>query len=373
MSRRSRYSTGARVGRVKGCTNAPVTRERSIIHLDSSTADHFADQELSKRLQAEAQAQVTVSMGAPESAKFPSLGKGLLIDGSGEVIDSTSHLNLLTQLNRDRGHYIATETRKNGASYQRKLPTVGIRQLAVTYFPVHSMTLARLDNCGIPVRDVVMDHTRRLGVEFGRLTGYETVAMQIHPNEGNLHQHICYATVDAENQLINPLGGRGRRGLRFLGPSCIGTLRLVEHGLWQEEDAGLARKFLAGSVRGGVEPVDWVLARYLDGLAERSLLEMSHFNPAVKDIWEGVMKEYASYATARREARPDLMAERIETLSAENSSLRAELAALKQSTVPKDVTPAQELDPLGLPVLSLGSSVTANKHRNPNGSIGIDL
>jgi hypothetical protein len=373
MSRITQRSNGARRNRVKGRTTATVSSVSSITHLDSSSDLHAEHQELSKRLHSEARSQVTVQMPAPQAAKFPSLGKGILFNGEGEPIDSDSHLQLLSQLTRERGNYIATETRKNGATYKRKLPTTGIRQLAVTYFPIHSMTLARLDNMGIPVRDVVMDHTRRLGVEFGRLTGYETVAMQIHPNEGNLHQHICYATVDAENQLINPLGGRGRRGLRFLGPSCIGTLRLVEHGLWPEADAGLARKFLAGSVRGGVEPVDWVLARYLDGLAERSLLEMSHFNPAVKDIWEGVVKEYASYATARREARPDLMAERIETLSAENAALRDELAALKQSAALKGETLVPELDPLGLPVLNLGSSVTASKQRNPIGRIGIDL
>lgn len=359
MSRITQRTNGARRNRVKGRTTATVGSVNSITHLDSSSDLHAEHQELSKRLHSEARAQVTVPMSVPEPAKFPSLGKGILFNGEGAPIDSESHLQLLGQLNRDRGHYIATETRKNGASYQRKLPTVGIRQLAVTYFPVHSMTLARLDKSGIAVRDVVMDHTRRLGLEFGRLTGYETVAMQIHPNEGNLHQHICYATVDAENRLINPLGGRGRRGLRFLGPSCIGTLRLVEHGLWPESDAGLARNFLAGSVRGGMEPVDWVLARYLDGLAERSLLEMSHFNPAVKDIWEGVVKEYASYATARREARPDLMAKRIDALTGENEALRAELAALRDSKCNQPTLP--QLGIMGLPLLGIDTLSDSKK------------
>jgi hypothetical protein len=93
----------------------------------------------------------------------------------------------------------------------------------------------------------------------------------------------------------------------------------------------------------------------------------------VKDIWEGVMKEYASYATARREARPDLMAERIETLSAENAALRDELAALKQSAALKGETLVPELDPLGLPILTLGSDAKVGRPPNVTDNLRIDL
>lgn len=373
MYNKGKRLSGAHRNRVKGRTTARVASVNAIIHLDSTSGLHAEHQELSKRLHAKARQEVTVSVEPAAPPKFPSLQKGLMLDGHGTVIDSTAHLQLLTQLNHDRSYYVTTETRKNGTTYQRKLVTTGIHQLAVTYYPVHSMVFARLDQKGIPVRDLVVEHTRKLGLEFARLTGYEVVAMQIHPNEGILHPHLCYATVNDDHRLLHPLSGRGRRGLRFLGPSSIGTLRLVENGVWPEEDAELAKSFLAGSVRRGQEPVDWVLSRYLDGLAEKSLLDLARSHSSVTQIWQNVASEYSNYAVARREARPDLMAERIDLLAAENEALRAELAALKQKPVRKIVSPAKR-GPLGLPVLEIKSTSEKNSRRpGAEGGIGISL
>lgn len=212
------------------------------------------------------------------------------------------------------------------------------------------MTLARLDQRGVSVRDLIVDHTRKLGTEFQRLTGYEVVAMQIHPNEGILHPHICYASVDKENRLLHSLSGRGRRGLRFLGPSCIGTLRLVENGVWPEEDAEMARRFLSGSIRNGQEPIDWVLSRHLDGLTEKSLLDLCNQRPEVAEIWKSADREYKTGALTRREERPDLMAKRIEDLTNENGALRNELARLKADfPAPTHEVPAVGI--MGLPLL----------------------
>ena len=368
MSANRKRTMGARRGRVKGRTTAKVGSIAAIVHLDSTSDLHAEHQELSKKLHAQARARVSIPLPSPEPAKFPSLGKGLMFDGNGALIDSESHVALLTRLNRERGFYRATETRKNGTSYERKLPTVGIHQLAVTYYPVHSTTLARLDKSGIPVRDIVIGHTQKLGHEFARLTGYEVVAMQIHPNEGILHPHMCYATVDKENKLLHSLNGRGRRGLRFLGPACIGTLRLVENGVWPEDDAEMARRFLAGSVRKGQEPIDWVLSRYLDGLAEKSLMDLSKQFTGVADIWNATARDYKIGAIARREERPDLMAKRIEALASENDALRNELAQLKaDGLAPTPEMPATGL--LGLPLLGLPTDMARTSPRKTTGIV----
>ena len=362
MSANRKRTMGARRGRVKGRTTATVRSIAAIVHLDSTSDLHAEHQALSKKLHAEARATVAVSIPTPESSKFPSLGKGLMFDGRGELIDSERHVALLSRLNQERGFYRANETRKNGTSYERKLTTVGIHQLAVTYYPVHSTTLARLDKSGIPVRDIVVGHTQKLGHEFARLTGYEVVAMQIHPNEGILHPHLCYASVDKENKLLHSLNGRGRRGLRFLGPACIGTLRLVENGVWPEDDAEMARRFLSGSIRNGQEPIDWIMSRYLDGLAEKSLMDLSQQCAGVAEIWNATTREYKMGALARREERPDLMAERIGALTSENEALRAEIAALKMPAENKNDL-AEQLGPLGLPVLALGTSALGGNRR----------
>lgn len=362
MSANKQRTMGARRGRVKGRTTATVRSIAAIVHLDSTSDLHAEHQELSKKLHADARARIAITLPPPESDKFPSLGKGLLFDGNGELIDSDSHVARLTGLNRERGFYRATETRKNGTSYERKLPTVGIHQLAVTYYPVHSTTLARLDKSGIPVRDIVIGHTQKLGHEFARLTGYEVVAMQLHPNEGILHPHLCYATVDKENKLLHSLNGRGRRGLRFLGPACIGTLRLVENGVWPEDDAEMAHRFLSGSIRNGQEPIDWVMSRYLDGLAEKSLMDLSQQRAGVAEIWKATAQEYKIGALARREERPDLMTKRIEALANENDALRSELARLKADR-PSPPTEAPAIGIMGLPLLGLPAAAEKNSSR----------
>ena len=360
--RNKKKGTAARRNRVKGRTTARVASVNSIIHLDSTSELHAEHQKLSKRIHARANQEVLVNIEPQETLKFPSLGKGVMLDGKGSEINGDAHLELLNRLTNQRGYYHAQETRKNGTTYQRKLKTTGIHQLAVTYYPVYSMAFSRLENEGIPMRDLVLDHTRKLGAEFNRLSGYEVVAMQVHPNEGILHPHLCYATVDEQHKLLHPLTGPGRRGLRFLGPASIGTLRLVENNLWPESDAVLVRKFLAGSVRRGQEPLDWILSRYLDGLAEKTLIDLSKINATVSKIWKDVVSEYSSYAKTQRESRPDLMAENIVALTAENESLRAELTKLKQGTPPK--SQPVNTGPRALPALKLPPEFGENSRRS---------
>jgi hypothetical protein len=349
---------------VKGRTAARVASVKSIVHLDSTSALHAEHQELSKRIHAQASREVTVSVEPPTILNFPSIGKGIMLDQKGVEIGSEKHLKRLDQLRQDRSFYIAKETRKNGATYERKLRTTGVHQLAVPYFPVYSMTFARLDNQGIPVRDAVLDHTRKLGTEFERLTGYEVLASQIHPNEGVLHPHICYATVDHEHRLLHSITGRGRRGLRFLGPALIGTLRLVENGIWPESDSEMATTFLKGSIRRGQEPVDWVLSRYLDGLAEKTLLNLSRTHEIVKQIWGEVVHEYSAYAIKRRSERPDLMANRLSELESENNDLRAELIALRLQSEP-EASALLGKDVLGLPLLDVGPLPRNDSYMSP--------
>jgi len=178
-------------------------------------------------------------------------------------------------------------------------------------------------------RQELVDEVRRLGAEFERLSGYQLEASELHPEEGSLHLHLTYSTVDPDHKLLHPVGGPGRKGLRLAGPSIIGTLRLVDAGIWPESDGRLAQKWLADRRRGGVEPVDLSLSQYLDGLAEKALLAVGSCEPAARAIIAGARADYVKAAREKRETRPDVLEERVGELEGRNAQLTAEVEQLR--------------------------------------------
>ena len=313
----------------RGRTHAIVGTERAVAHLDSTSETHARDRELAKRAEKTVAGVIIADDSPPDTLKFPSVEGGGLLGGDGREISSEEHESLLNGLRKERGHYVVTQRRSDGREYKRRRKTNGLRQLAISFRPEHALAYARLERVGLGVRREVVDEVRRLGAEFKRLSGYRLEALEIHPEEGSLHLHLVYSTVGPDQKLLHPVGGAGRKGLRLAGPSVIGTLRLVEAGVWPESDGRLARKWLADRRRGGVEPVDLSLSQYLDGLAEKALLAVGSREPTALAVITGARADYVKCARERREARPDVLEERVNELQGRNDRLSSEVEQLR--------------------------------------------
>ena len=135
--------------------------------------------------------------------------------------------------------------------------------------------------------------------------------------------HLAYATVNKKRELLHPSEGIGRKGLRLAGPSVIGTLRLVDSGIWPEEDGRLARSWLADRRVGGADPVDYTLSAYLDGLADKTLLGLGKLNPVAAEIVKRARLDYETDARQRRSERPDVVAKEVAKLQTRNAELEA--------------------------------------------------
>ena len=301
-----------------------VKRRRTVEHLDPQSERHRADQRKAKAARLELAQNVVVSVAPAETLKYASLAGGVRLDNEGRELSAEAFQAKVEEAQR-RSFYWASYSKRNGALSLRKCPTDPVHQAAFSYFPAYDLTFSRLEERRLAVAPFVKEHSHILINEFAAATGYEVIAAAVHPEEGVHHHHVLWSCVDKDHRLLHQASGRGRRGLRFLGPALTGTLRLVDKGFWPEEDAVLARKFLADRVRGGQEPIDWTLSQVLDGLAEKTLQYLSNCFPWVKKVWDEAESDYRATVLARRAARPDLMAERLTFLDEENANLRAEL------------------------------------------------
>lgn len=314
----------AKIARKKGKTHAVIGSERAIEHLNPSSPTHARDKARAQEARERIAGVIIAEDSPPEALKYPSLTNGVMLGADGKEISGTEHTALLTRLKSERGRYVVTQRRTDGREYQRSRKIDGLRQLAITFRPEHALALARIDQAGLPVRATVLDFACKLGQEFQRITGYEWVAAQIHPEEGNLHVHLAYATVNKKGELLHPTKGIGRKGLRLAGPSVIGTLRLVDAGIWPQEDAALARAWLADRKVAGSDPVDYVLSGYLDGLAEKTLLGLGQIRPDAAAIVKKARLDYETDAKTRREGRPDVIANQLAALRVRNHELEQE-------------------------------------------------
>ena len=313
----------AKNARKKGKTHAVIGSERAIEHLNPGSDTHARDKARAQEARERVAGLVIADDSPTETLKYPSLNNGVMLRADGTEITGEEHAALLSRLKTERGRYVMKQRRADGREYNRSRKTDGLRQLAITFRPEHALALARIDRAGLPVRASVIDYACKLGAEFARMTGYEWVAAQIHPEEGSLHVHLAYATVNKKRELLHPSEGIGRKGLRLAGPSVIGTLRLVDSGIWPEEDGRLARSWLADRRVGGADPVDYTLSSYLDGMADKTLLGLGKLNPVAAEIVNRARLDYETDAKQRRSERPDVVAKEVAKLQTRNAELEA--------------------------------------------------
>lgn len=256
-----------------------------------------------------------------ETLKFRSLGGGFKVDASGHELSSEEMFVLHKITQKTRGFYWELGMRKNGTERIRKRPTEPLKILAITFRPDYAIGLEYLDKhpttAGL-VKPFLKAALASLTKTFRAATGLEPISGQCHPEEGQLHFHTVYSTVSADNKLLWSKTGKGRKGLRFLGPSHIGTIRQADAGFIPEKDAGLARLDLADRMRstGGEEPLDLLLSRELDAMCE------TFFSGQFSPVAEWAREKYQTELTARRSKSPAVLTRQIEELKSEIRHLR---------------------------------------------------
>jgi len=305
-------------------------RDRTLRHVDPTDPVHVDDHERFSAIYKAAleQARAQVRDKPDRTLKYPSLAGGFMLDATGRELTSEEHFALLKVEQERRGWYCQETQRADGTPRLRKCVTDPLHLLAVCFRPDYALALSFLS--GHPkAKDSVKPFLKKaLGMvaeEFQAATGLEPVAEECHPEEGNLHGHLTYASVSADNRLLWAREGKGRKGLRLLGPNHCGTIRLAEAGYLPESDSALARQDLAERMRstGGDEPVDLRISRSLDALCER------FFAGGLRKIFEWAAEHYRADLAARRAERPDVLKAAKEKAEAERDQLASEVAALK--------------------------------------------
>jgi len=350
----------------KGKTHVPIRRERTIDHLDPTSATHAADQAAIKAARQRAQAEKAerIDYSLFEQLKFPSLGGGLLFDSAGHELSSAQHKQLLLETSEDRSYYISESTRKDGRSRSRNRTTTPLHALAILMRADQAAGLAALEKhpeLRHLIKPFLWQAFKVVAAEFTAATGLEVLAGQVHPEEGMLHLHLTYSSVSADHQLLWKRGHRGRHGLRLLGPSHGGTLRLVAAGFIPASEGSLALHDLNDRVRelGGEQPIDWRLSLVVEGLVERFI--ESH---GLQAIFSAEAERYRAGLAARRAERPEQLKAAKMKAESERDQLRAEVAQLKAQLAQTNkhapaflpvISPATALPPL--PSISLQRDV----------------
>lgn len=333
-------------------THITVSRVRTVEHLDSNSDTHATDRERAREARARktAQKETRNETHPNEALLYPSLGGGLLFGPDGRELSNTEHKARLVEAVAQRSYYFRDEVRADGRLRRRKRKTSGVHNLAVTVRPDYAMLLAALDhnpNTRHLVRPFMVQLARELAREFAASAGLEVLAVECHPEEGNLHFHVSYATVSADNRLLWSDCCAGRKGLRCAGAWHIGNLRLALAGYVPRDDAALAVADLrrVQSLH-GAPPIDWILSQSVDGHCT-AFVEMH----GLQTEFAAVSERYGREVRERRAQRPDQLrataakatADR-DRLAQENAALKVQLAALKQGIS----APLPPLPPLSL-------------------------
>jgi len=315
---------------MKGHTHISVTLDRTIEHLDPNSDTHARDRLLARKLLAAVKAldQVRIDLRLSRRGKFETLEGGILVARDGHQLSAAEHKARLQKAVKERGYYWAEETRGDGRHRLRKKKTKGVHSLAITFRPDVAQALAALERS--PrfrhlIRPFVMAAVQAAVAEFEAATGLQVLVAQVHPEESVLHFHLTYASVSAANELLWRRGHRGRHGLRLLGPSHTGILRVIEAGFLPDEDGRMARVDLDRMTRQhGEEPADWRLSLALDGAAQA--FAERH---GVQAVFREAAAEYCRDLTARRAERPDALKAAKDKVTTERDRLAAEVAQLR--------------------------------------------
>ena len=315
----------------RGKIHVDVSATRTIEHLDPRTERHAADHAAAKvaRLRSEAAKAERIETGTHRELKYPSLGGGLMSSGDGGELSSSEHKNLLNDAAKARGHYFGEGTRKNGRLRRRKRQTVPLHSLAILMRPDHAAALAEVEKhpeMRYLIKPFLLQVLRVVAQDFTAATGLDVIAGQIHPEEGCLHLHLTYSSVSADHRLLWRRGHRGRHGLRLLGPSHGGTLRLIAAGLLPESEGSLAMRDFKDRVRQlhGDLPVDWQLSVAVEGLVEAFAERHS-----LQGILADQKKRYHSELLLRRSERPAALKSAKEKVEGERDRLASEVRTLK--------------------------------------------
>lgn len=318
-------------------------RDRTLLHLDPlnplNASDHARFSALYKA--ARARESVLALYGrARDDLKFPSLGGGFMLDSTGKEITSEEHFVLLKAEQELRNYYVQETTRNNGTTRLRHCPSDPLHALAISYRPDHALALHLMEKDPAN-RTQIKQFVRRMLVEiaaeFQIATGLPVVAGECHPEEGNLHFHLVYATISRDHRLLWNIQGKGRKGLRLLGPGHIGTLRLVDAKYLAERDASLARKDLTDRMRSirGELPVDLRLSLALDALCDQ------FFKATFPELYLRASKQYREELRQRMNERPSALKEKIRRLTQEKQNLSDQLAAVyaqQQTLISRNIT-----------------------------------
>lgn len=234
---------------LKGQPAGKIASSRTIRHLDPQSPLHQQDKKVFATVRARADRQkrmLPCKVGTLGKLKYPSLEGGFCADERLNILNSHEHDRLLESIKSSRKHYYSIVDGRSGKKRRRKRETNPLSHLAISFRPDFAIAFMALDEAKV---DCLLGFLLEKALpilfkEFEIATQLEVIACQVHPEEGLLHFHIAYATVSADNELLWPKSGVGRRGIRRLGPSGIGTIRLVEDGFWGEELTGICSAIL---------------------------------------------------------------------------------------------------------------------------------
>lgn len=272
--------------------------DRSVAHIDSRDPQHGEDQKKARKDREEALNWMESNSDAfLEGRAFPSLGLGTVLDIDGKELSRKELKKLVQKVKKERNFYWQDATKK-GKPYRRKWylkynkkgARSPIKQCSVSYKPDFSFALSDCDNSDLPISDLVKGQSLKVAKEFQKETGYDPIAVCLHPKEGNLHFHIIFSHIDTENNKLHRSRGKGNPRLRRASSSIVGMSRMVDEGI--PINSGQKTKYeaiRADRVREGREPYDLVLSQYLDGLVNLWVMDQPietrrRFNRAAK-IW----------------------------------------------------------------------------------------
>ena len=315
---------------MQGKTHIAIEFPRTIDHLDPNSTTHIADQIESKQVRQKNKQMFAerADLRPLQGFKFPTLGRGFMAGKNGLELSGPAHKKLLTEATQARAWYWSDGEREDGVKRRRKRKTKGIHTLAVLMRPDQVMALEVLDKnpkYSHLTRPLIIEIMKAIGIEFESATGLEVIAYNIHCEEGCLHLHLTYASVSAENELLWSRCHAGRHGLRLLGPSHGGTLRLIKAGFLQKSEGVFAIKDFLDRVSKleGDRPIDWQLACLIEGMIE--VFSEKH---KLRSVFNEAAEKYRGDLLARRAERPDALKAAKNKAEAERDSLAHKVAEL---------------------------------------------
>ncbi|AOS46086.1 hypothetical protein Verru16b_03181 [Lacunisphaera limnophila] len=292
----------------RGHIYAVVRKPESVEHLSPTSVLHEVHKEYALQLKQHSNGLIGTDITPPGKLKFSSLGGGLVFNGTGAAIRGPEFEDILNRCRHERGYYLAPESARGGGYYYRPRDVDPVRQLALTVFPAHAHALIALESAGKTSARVINGLISDLRAVFVQETPYEPLAFSVHPEESMLHIHLCYSVVDERHNLLHEGNQLGQPAKNFLGMGRIGTLRLVEFGLWPESDAVDIRDTIRRKLRQfGSVPIDWRLHETLDGHLEAYF--RASRDPKVTLAYEVALEAYRKHVQVVRATRPDVLIE----------------------------------------------------------------